>query len=828
MIYWLENTIRAVRRYLSRSEWAIRHLHLPVSENTSHEHGLLLIQIDGLSREQMERAMQAGRLPFLKSLAQKQHYKTHTFYSGLPSTTPSVQGELHYGVKCAVPAFSFLERDSRRIATMYKEDWAKKVEERLRSKCDGEPLLKGGSSWSNIYTGGADVGETHYCAANIGPGDLFKRASIFGLIGFFALHFPVFIRLFVLLIVELLLAIRDLVRGVSKGQNFGKECRFLVSRIMICIGLREIVTAGAKIDLARGLPIIHANYLGYDEQSHCRGPGSRYAHWSLRGIDKAIESLYWAAHRSARRDYEVWVFSDHGQEAARSYAEHFEGGIERAIADAINKLHQRPRSSWSRSQQRASRAYWSGVGPKRRLREHSDAELLTKEEEESFAVTAMGPIGNVYFAFELSDEQKHELGRYLIKHSHVPGVLYRTQSGEVLWLHAEGEWKVPDEVHEAFSHSDDLKPEIARDLACLTQNDFAGDLLLLGCNPKGYAWSFPIERGAHGGPGIHETQGFALLPERTRLPHPQKSYLRPGELRAAALHFLGRRSINSKTARRPSEQPLRVMTYNVHGCQGMDGKVSPGRIARVIEMHSPDVVALQEIDLGRARSHGHDQAQMIADRLGMHVVFCPIVVRNDELYGHALLSRSPITVLHSAVFNCGPNFSSCEPRGALLLQIEYNGRQVHVLNTHLGLGPSERLVQVSELLGPNWLGKVSLDEPAIICGDFNMMPGSLPYRAIIQRFRDAQLAGENRRPIKTFPASLPVGRIDHVFVSSQFEALTINVPRNNLTRIASDHLPLIVDLAFRQSVRTPLRKPDSRAFHYAGSATDSAVGNTRS
>src|SRR5438128_2787410 len=103
----IESYIRQGRRRLSRSEWAIRHLGLTPSEGTSESPGLLLIQIDGFSRTQLERAMVRGRTPFLRRLVQTNGYDVHTFYPGLPSTTPAVQAELFYGVHAAVPAFSF-------------------------------------------------------------------------------------------------------------------------------------------------------------------------------------------------------------------------------------------------------------------------------------------------------------------------------------------------------------------------------------------------------------------------------------------------------------------------------------------------------------------------------------------------------------------------------------------------------------------------------------------------------------------------------------------------------------------------------------------------
>ena len=88
MIDRVEHFFRRLRRRLSRSEWLIPLLGLAVSEGTAEEPGLVLIQIDGLSRKQMERAMERGRLPFLRRLIQREHYDTRTFYSGLPASTP--------------------------------------------------------------------------------------------------------------------------------------------------------------------------------------------------------------------------------------------------------------------------------------------------------------------------------------------------------------------------------------------------------------------------------------------------------------------------------------------------------------------------------------------------------------------------------------------------------------------------------------------------------------------------------------------------------------------------------------------------------------------
>ena len=87
---------------------------------------------------------------------------------------------------------------------------------------------------------------------------------------------------------------------------------------------------------------------------------------------------------------------------------------------------------------------------------------------------------------------------------------------------------------------------------------------------------------------------------------------------------------------------LRVMTYNIRNGRGGDDRVDLGRIGDVIVGYSPDVVALQEVDVGRQRSGHADQAAELATRLGMHVRFVGCVENGCERYGIATLTRWPI------------------------------------------------------------------------------------------------------------------------------------------------------------------------------------------
>ena len=796
----LEAYARAIHRRLSRSEWAIRHLGLTPSAGTAEEPGLLLIQIDGFARTQLENALEKGRMPFLKKLRRQGRYSLHTFYPGLPTTTPAVQAELYYGVRAGVPAFSFLDRKKGEMGMMFQSDWAKSFEAKFQEKAEG--LLKGGSSWSNIYTGGASQEESHFCAASIGFGDMWRSGKIWNIFIFICLNLPSAVRIAALLILELIIAIPAAIGGVFRGQWIKPELIMVLSRTFIGIGLRELVTIGGKVDVARGLPIIHVNYLGFDELAHRRGPSSSFAHWSLSGIDRAIKGLYRNAHRSSRRDYQVWIFSDHGQERTRSFATEFPGGVEQVIATCLESSRikdpaWRPRVQSLPTGLFLSRRRYSET---RRQREAA-AFKLTEEESKTFSVAAMGPVGHVYFAQPMDDEKKRALAKRLVKEGKIPGVLHRTAGGNITWYHAGGATPVPEGVPaHLFTHPEALRTEIARDLVTFCENENAGDLILLGWTGDDRPWSFASERGAHAGLGPEEVQGFLLVPPATRLPPGSAHFVRPAGLRAAALDLLGRSALEDASfSAAGGRAHARVMTYNTHNCGGMDGRVSPRRVARVILREAPDIVALQELDHGRPRSRSEDQSSAIAQALGFNVVFCPTVIRGEDRYGHALLSRWQIEVVKLGPLPSDPKSWLREARGALWARVKIGSTAVNVVTTHLGLGVRERFLQMEALLGKDWLGPILEKEPVILCGDFNLMPGSAPYGLAAAKLNDVQAARKGHRPLSTFSSLQPFTRIDHIFVSKHFETRKVVVPRTELTRLASDHLPLVADLAWPSS-----------------------------
>jgi endonuclease/exonuclease/phosphatase family metal-dependent hydrolase len=399
----------------------------------------------------------------------------------------------------------------------------------------------------------------------------------------------------------------------------------------------------------------------------------------------------------------------------------------------------------------------------------------------------------------LDDAERHRLGKALRTRAGIPTVLAADGPGRAcVWTRA-GTFRLPEDAGSVLAADHPFGEEVTHDLIAVCHHDNAGDFVISGWDRDGPCYTFPVESGAHAGPSPAETHAFALLPSDAPLPRRDRAYLRPMSLRQAALHHLGR----DTTSPRPvpafdaERRSLRILTYNVHSCVGLDGKLSPRRIARVIARHDPDVVALQEVDVGRWRTGNDDQAKRIAEYLNMEYHFHPAMRLEEELYGDCVLSRFPMRVIKAGGLPTVPQRGSLEPRGALWVAVDLGGVSIQLLNTHLGLYTDERLVQTRALFGKEWLAADDYAEPFILCGDFNAGPPSRAWKLCAERLRDIQIEAAAHTPLGTWFGHYPLVRIDHIFVSDNLDVVRVEVGNDHLSRVASDHRPLLVELRLK-------------------------------
>lgn len=801
MIDRLELSLRKARRFLSASDWGARLLGFPTPERAGAR-GLVMVQIDGLSQPGFERALARGAMPFLRRLREDETYQSLPLYCGMPSTTPAVQGELFYGVRGVVPAFSFLDRSSGRVVKMYEHDPARDLEATFPPDAG---LLAGGSAYCDIYTGGAS--DARFCMASMGWRDFARVTRPLRLPFVVLLYLPSLVRTGLLVVAEALRALGGFVQGVRAGESWRAELRFIPTRVAICVLLREIVTLGAALDIARGLPVVHLNLIGYDENAHRRGPSSALAERALRGIDDCIARLTRAARRSSLRSYDVWVYSDHGQETTDAYVERHGRTVQEAVEEVV-KRHLRESA---REPRRSRRRY--GEPPHgvhgQRVRMMLSEKLLRWlvpgadvgvqwAEPGEVTVTAIGPLGHLYLPGDLGREERAALAGDLVHGAGIPLVLAADGPHAARAWSRQGELLLPRDAERILGPGHPYRDAVTRDLVALCAHPMAGDFVLSGWQLDDTPLSFPSEKGAHGGPGAEETSAFVFAPGDTVFFQRGNEPLRPLDVRDTAMAVLGRNgapAVKRRAERSSPTRPIRIMTYNVHSCLGMDGVASPERIARVIARHEPDIVALQELDVGRTRTHGVDQAHVIAELLEMLFHFHPSITVEEERFGDAILSARPMRLVRAGPLPRLPGRRDLEPRGALWAAIEIGGRTYNVFNTHLSLNARERALQVENLLGPDWLAHPDcIPGSRILCGDFNALPQFRVHRRVARVLRDSQLGRDGHRPRNTFFSRYPLSRIDYIFVDPEMEVSGVTVPSDWLARVASDHLPLISEV----------------------------------
>jgi endonuclease/exonuclease/phosphatase family metal-dependent hydrolase len=243
---------------------------------------------------------------------------------------------------------------------------------------------------------------------------------------------------------------------------------------------------------------------------------------------------------------------------------------------------------------------------------------------------------------------------------------------------------------------------------------------------------------------------------------------------------------------------IRVVTYNIHSCVDKDRNANPEVTGEIIRGLNADIVALQEVDAPTPLRSNLHQARILAHKLCMNYVFFPVENSGLHAFGLAIMSRFRFI---ESYYNHLPNlYPRLKPRkrGAIRARIQTPCGPIHMINAHLSLFKLERRLQLKRLLGKDWLMAVPDDEPLIFCGDLNAGPFSKTYRTLARYLTDVQKDLKGQRPLlsqPTFHSASPLFRIDHIFVSRQFQTLVVEVIRTPDTEAASDHLPLIADLA---------------------------------
>jgi endonuclease/exonuclease/phosphatase family metal-dependent hydrolase len=227
---------------------------------------------------------------------------------------------------------------------------------------------------------------------------------------------------------------------------------------------------------------------------------------------------------------------------------------------------------------------------------------------------------------------------------------------------------------------------------------------------------------------------------------------------------------------------IRVMTYNIHRCQGTDGRTDPARVLEVISSAGPDVLALQDVD----GLLDNDQAAWLGKRLAMNY-YGP-----DRPGDNAFLSYYPLRNIRRLDLQEG-----C----CLCADISIAGRCLHLFNVRLHENMRLRRRQLARLLSvQDGIGMHSAGCPILLMGDFADGFWPLSPALLLPSLRLA------RRPFwsGTFPAWLPLCGRDRGYIGGQLRIIDARIYRSAKARRASSHLPLLLTV----------RVADPRNYHF--------------
>ena len=227
---------------------------------------------------------------------------------------------------------------------------------------------------------------------------------------------------------------------------------------------------------------------------------------------------------------------------------------------------------------------------------------------------------------------------------------------------------------------------------------------------------------------------------------------------------------------------MKIASYNIHKCRGMDGRYRPDRITRVIAEIGADVIAIQEIDRKFGKNGGGLDAETIQRETGMRLLGQSDVAHRLGWHGNALLVRGEPKSYRRSRLKL-PGF---EPRGAIIAELDLGEGEFRLIAAHLGLLRLSRIDQARTLLN-------AFEDlppmPTVLLGDFNEW----------RRNRRSSLGVLEPRfgvppAVLSFPSRRPIFPLDRIL--GWPDGLITGVAAHNtaLARKSSDHLPLTAEM----------------------------------
>jgi hypothetical protein len=532
--------------YYSRKYAAIaERMGLEESHVNAHKRGFIIVQIDGLAYDHLVEAIAKGHAPHMKRLLEKRALKLARWRCGLPSTTPAAQAGIMFGNNFDIPAFRWYEKESNTSMVCKLPRLVKIMQDRISRGRRG--ILQGGSSYVTMFDGDARL--SLFTLSAINSQRFFESVRGVGFLLLFLLSPLRVLRVILLSLWEYLVDLgKRFVALFVPGYHrpFNVLSPFL--QIITNVVFREIQTFACLIDIYRGMPAIYTNYYSYDEAAHHFGIGSPEALKALRGIDNQIKQIDRMRTQYRKRDYDLYILSDHGLSPSIPFKKAYGRTLGQYITEQIGEgIFTDEREDEERpSAVKALFLLKELKGIEGRLSKRGarlmqaayrfvDKRLVIDDEDESWdlskrgdiVVRSSGSMSHVYFniaprPMNLSEIALlyPELLNRLIAHEGI-GLVVGREEGETVIVGKDGTLTLNEGVEVRGRNPLLSLPEpklAASQLRQLTSFPHSGDIIIFGAwRGGGEVICFEDQVASHGGLGGPQDYPFIMYPSKLNL-----------------------------------------------------------------------------------------------------------------------------------------------------------------------------------------------------------------------------------------------------------------------------------------------------------------------
>jgi len=511
------------------------------SISADRRRGFILLQIDGLSYDHLIQAIAAGYMPHLERLLAERSLVVGHWRCGVPSTTPAVQAGLMFGNRFDIPGFRWYEKERGLGVLVKRPDQVRALRARISRGRTG--ILSGGSCYVSIFDGDADL--ALFTLSTLHRQRFFESVRGIGLLLLFLLSPFRILRMLGLIVVSYLAGLsRRLVALVRPSvlNPFDVFTPFMqaVSDTLFT----EVQTFGVMLDIYRCAPAIYSNYNKYDEVAHKVGADHGDAFRVLSGVDKRIRQIDRMRARYRRREYDLYVISDHGNTPSTPFRWRNGTGLREYIAAQVGEEPLAIERQGVHTDAVRSTLYLleelqgleSRLSPRLRrmlsaLRRYVGQSVLADQEQEydlerqrDVVVSASGPLAHVYF--NVSARQLDLIEAALL-YPHLLDTLLETEGvgalvgragGQTVVLGEQGGMLIVGETQKLLEEPHPLAPfgdaaYSAAQLHQLAHFPHSGDLIVLGSvGLDGGVVAFEYQVATHGGLGGPQGRPFIAWP----------------------------------------------------------------------------------------------------------------------------------------------------------------------------------------------------------------------------------------------------------------------------------------------------------------------------